>query len=347
MHTEQSDGIGANDVCSSDRVLLHIGYHKTATTWFQSELFVRAELGFESLSDRNLVHRALCIPHPLAKGTNGSLRQIVSEAQRATARGSHFVISHERLSGYPASGGFDSGLIADRLKLRFPNARVLCLFREQRAMILSAWRQQVVDGGGSSLRRFIDPPEPQLRRMPLFDAAMYQYSRLLEHYRALFGADNILFLPYEAFCAQPPATLSRLAQLLGNRRLQDSAHELATSMKTPNPSLSLPVLHLQRFLNVHFARTQLSPDCMLDFGGKPIRAIARAIDRVLGRNVLRPIDGYMRRMAMERIATRFRGYFDEDNSRLESLINMPLRDLGYNVAEPEAGSLSPPSVGER
>lgn len=188
-----------DDVCASERVLLHIGYHKTATTWFQSELFSRQDLGFASLSDRNLVHKALCIPHPLADGPNESIRRLVSEAQRATVRDLHFVISHERLSGYPASGGFDSRLIADRLKLHFPNARIFCLFREQAAMILSAWRQQVVDGGGLSLRRFLNPPEPNIRRMPMFDPAMYRYSRLLDHYRALFGADHVLFHPYELF----------------------------------------------------------------------------------------------------------------------------------------------------
>jgi hypothetical protein len=297
------------------------------------------------LSNRNLVHGALCIPHPLVEGTNRSLRQIVSEAERVTARENHFVISHERLSGYPASGGFDSRLIADRLKLHFPNARVFCLFREQRATILSAWRQQVVDGGGSSLRRFIDPPEPQLRRMPMFDPAMYRYSRLLEHYRALFGTGHVLFLPYEAFCAQPQTTLSQLAELLESRRLRDSAHGVATSMKTSNPSLSLPVLHLQRFLNVFFARTQLSPDCMVDLGARPIRAAVRALDRALGRSVLRPIDGYLRRGAVARIATRFRGCFEEDNARLANLINLPLREFGYAVAEQAAGSLSAPDSG--
>lgn len=126
-----------------------------------------------------------------------------------------------------------------------------------------------------------------------------------------------------------------------NRQLQEAAHGLALSMKTPNPSLSIPVLHLQRFLNAHFARTQLSPDGIIDLGSEPIRALARAIDRAIGRNVLRPIDGYMRRKAMERIATQFVTCFDEDNARLASLLDLQLKQHGY-ASEDRSTPVCPP-----
>ena len=47
------------------------------------------------------------------------------------------VISHERLSGYPHSGGHDSKEIAHRLAAVFPNAKVVIVIREQKSMILS------------------------------------------------------------------------------------------------------------------------------------------------------------------------------------------------------------------
>lgn len=331
--------MSAEYACLSDRVLLHIGYHKTATTWFQSQLFLRADLGFSALSDRSLVHGALCIPHALAGGGGEAIRRVVAEANEATGRGRQFVISHERLSGYPASGGFDAGLLADRLKRHFPNARVFCLFREQRAMILSAWRQQVVDGGGLSLARFIDPPEPDIRRMPSFDPAMYRYTHLLERYQAMFGAENVLFRPYEEFRVRPEAVLSRLAALLRSGPLQEAARSLASGMTSPNPSLSVPVLHLQRFLNIHFARTQLSPDCLVDFGARPIRALARTIDGGIGRRLFRAADARSRRRALARIADRFGAYFDEDNGRLSALVGIGLAQFGYRVdGEGRAGA---------
>lgn len=325
--------MSADDICPSNRILLHIGYHKTATTWFQSELFSRPELDFSLLSARNLVHRAFCIPHPLADGRDDYVRQVVSEAQEATARGQYFVVSHERLSGYPASGGFDARMLAGRLKSHFPNARIFCLFREQRAMILSAWRQQVIDGGGLSLLRFIDPPEPKIRRMPLFDPAMYRYSRLLELYRGLFGAENVLFRPYEAFRAQPAQELTGLADLLQNDRLRHSAERLSTNMSTPNPSVAMPILMLQRLLNAHFARTQLSQECLIDVGANHIRVVIRFIDRAIGRNMFRSMDSYCQRKALRTISRHFSAYFDEDNARLSKLIDVQLSEFGYRVTE--------------
>lgn len=325
--------MSAEDICLSNRILLHIGFHKTATTWFQGELFSHPEFEFQLLSERNLVHQALCIPHPFSSGRDNGVQQIVSEAHEATSRGQYFVVSHERLSGYPASGGFDSRLLADRLKSHFPNARIFCLFREQRAMILSAWRQQVVDGGGLSLSHFINPPEPGIRRIPLFDPMMYRYTHLLEYYRGLFGAENVFFRPYEVFCAQPEFILAGIADLLENDKLRRCAKGLAANMKTPNPSQSMPVLHLQRFLNAHFARTQLSQDCLIDIGARSIRAVMRKIDSAIGRNVLRPMDSYSQRKAMRNISDRFGTFFDEDNARLSTLIDLRLLEFGYRVRE--------------
>jgi hypothetical protein len=323
----------ARGSCPSNRILLHIGYHKTATTWFQSELFSRPEFGFRPLSARILVHQAFCSPHPLAGSQESDIRQIVSEANEATAAGHYFVISHERLSGYPASGGFDSGLIAGRLKSCFPNARIFCLFREQRAMILSAWGQQVVDGGALSLGHFISPPEPHVRRMPLFDPVMYRYSHLLRHYRDLFGAENVLFLPYEAFRARPGSVLAGVAKLLESRALGQSAPTIAARMTTPNPSLTIPVLHLHRFLNANFARTQLSQGCVVDLGARPIRAVTRRIDRAIGRNLLGPLSSTLRRRAMRVVDGRFGEFFNDDNALLSRLTGQPLSEFGYAVGE--------------
>ncbi len=325
--------MSARNVCESNRILLHIGYHKTATTWFQSELFSRSEFGFQLLSVRNLVHKALCGTNPFICGGDDDARQIVSEAHEATTRGQYFVVSHERLSGYPASGGFDSRMTADRLKLHFPNARIFGLFREQRAMILSAWRQQVVDGGGLSLSHFINPPEPEIRRVPLFDPVMYQYTHLLQHYRELFGTDNVLFRPYELFCAQPERIFAGIADLLENKELRRHAEELATNMQRPNRSLSMSLLGFERVLNVLFARTQLSQNCLINIGARPIRASIRMIDRGIGRNVLRPMDSYIRRNAMRKISERFGAFFDDDNARLSEILEMRLWEFGYSVGK--------------
>ncbi len=319
------------ETCLSENILLHIGYHKTATTWFQSELFSRAEFGFQPLSSRNIVHHALCRPNPFFNRPNQPIQQLLAEAHEATSAGKVFVLSHERLSGYPASGGFDSKLIAERLKLHFPNARVLCLFREQTAMILSAWRQQIVDGGGTSLRRFLDSPEPNIKRIPLFDPEMYKYTHLLKYYSRLFRATSTLFIPYEEFCIRPHDVIMKIARLVRNEKLEHEALRLTANLNIRNPSLSSLTLGVQRLLNVLFARTQLSQSCLVNVGAPNIRAAMRRADKVLTRCVPSAIEQYFHDRAVAKINSYCGTLFHEDNAALSELLGVHLSEYGYGM----------------
>src|SRR4051794_7076464 len=117
-------------------VAVHIGYHKTASTWLQREVFPR--------------HARL---HPYVEGrvwNDPFLRCIVAEsdgefdagAARATYESGLLrlgslsgddvvVVSAERLSGHAASGGYDTFRIAERLHATLPSARVLMVVRNQ------------------------------------------------------------------------------------------------------------------------------------------------------------------------------------------------------------------------
>lgn len=319
------------DACLSDKILLHIGYHKTATTWFQSELFAQPELGFQLLSNRNLVHKAFCQPNPFCDEPNQYIQQVVSEAGAATNAGKTFVLSHERLSGYPSSGGFDSRQIADRLKLHFPNARVLCLFREQKAMILSAWRQQIVDGGGASLRRFLSPPEPTIVRIPLFDPNMYKYTYLLTYYSKLFGSSNVLFVPYEEFGIRPQDVVTKLGRLIGHEKLGQDALRLVTQMEKPNPSLSPLILGAHRMLNVLFSRTQLSQNCVVDLGARNIRTVMRFTDKYLRKVIPASVVKYFQERASEKVDHYCGTMFHDDNALLSKLVGQQLSAYGYSM----------------
>ena len=99
--------------CTSENVLIHLGYHKTASTWFQKALFAESKFGFQmSQQNRSHVHAAFCTPLISNHPENKHVNSIVNEANEVTSSGKIFVLSHERLSGYPASGGFDSINIA-------------------------------------------------------------------------------------------------------------------------------------------------------------------------------------------------------------------------------------------
>jgi hypothetical protein len=63
------------------------------------------------------------------------------------------VITDERLSGNPQSGGYDSRELADKTPRTFPDSKMLIVVREQTAIIYSSYKQYVIP----ALRCFDSP----------------------------------------------------------------------------------------------------------------------------------------------------------------------------------------------
>src|SRR5207244_1801138 len=68
---------------------------------------------------------------------------------------------------------------------------------EQRAMILSTYRQYVYNGGMLSLEAFLAGALFWWQQP--FELAQYSYDRVVAHYHERFGSENVLVLPYELF----------------------------------------------------------------------------------------------------------------------------------------------------
>jgi hypothetical protein len=113
--------------------------------------------------------------------------------------------------GYHKTG---STYIAERLAATFPEARVLVVIREQAQMLVSAYKQYVKRGGPGTLEQYATSPSQQLR-VPLFDFRFFEYHRLVGYYQSLFGAENVMVLPYELLRAKPLAFLERIGGFAG------------------------------------------------------------------------------------------------------------------------------------
>ncbi|MFN3287225.1 MAG: hypothetical protein ACK40H_02150 [Sphingomonadaceae bacterium] len=150
------------DLCnhaSEDKLLLllHIGLHKTGTSWFQEVVIPDAGNRLAPVGEPLEPRRDIVRPHPYHFDAVALRAKYDPLMEQVEARGCVPVISDERLSGNPLSGGFDTRLLVDRLADLFPQARVLLVLREQRAMLKSIYDQYVRTGGGCAIERFLDP----------------------------------------------------------------------------------------------------------------------------------------------------------------------------------------------
>ena len=176
-------------------VLLHVGYHKTGSTWLQERLFAEPGVaGFQAWDSRDL-SRALVRVNPLAWDAATTRSHFRAGLAAARSRGLVTVLSSERMAGHPFTGGYDTEAIARRLAAVFPGGRVLIVIREQRDMLLSVYRAYVRDGGTADLRSFLSPRRGS--PYPTFRWNYHAYHRAIALYQSLFGRAHVQTMAFE------------------------------------------------------------------------------------------------------------------------------------------------------
>lgn len=299
--------------------VIHIGYHKTGTSWLQKQLFRREDLGYRSISlskkrtDFVRVHDFDFDPHRYRELLRPDLEGCERDGKVA-------ILSAERLSGNPHSGGHDSKRLADRLVEVFPGARILVVIREQRAMILSAYAQYVRAGGACSLGDYLHPPRDY--RLPMFHLDHFRYDRLIAHYQKLFGSENVLALPYEHFRQDPGDFVATIARFCGAGCADGLSFE-----RRENRSLGPVALGLMRRLNPFVIRDSLNANSPFAIPAlrAPARLLVRGVDRLTPERWNRRLRGRWQRR-IERVTA---GYYEESNRETQRLTGVSLGPYGY------------------
>lgn len=297
--------------------LIHIGYMKTGSTWLQQHVIPSPAAGLGFVATREALTEHLVGPSVLGYDPATVRALVAGPLAACRAQGLVPAISHERLSGNPISGGFDSTIVADRLAELFPGARVVIVVREQRAFLASFYNEYVCGGGACSLRRFLEPPPGA--KLPLFDASFLEYHRLVEYYRQRFGPSRVLVLPFETLARDRLAFCNRLVGFGGGRVLSSVPSQATRS------SRSWSVLGLQRALNFAFYRDSSNP-------AAPFR-IPRA-NRVADVVSLVGL-GALDRRAKHRVRAAVDAFvgerYAESNRQTQAYVTDSLGELGYTM----------------
>jgi hypothetical protein len=227
--------------------IVHIGYHKTASTWFQKSVYPLV---------RNLAY----VPRNRVKEAFLSASALHFDPAWTRARleltpGVAPILCEEELSGYLHTGGlmgFLSKEMAHRVARVFPDARIVMFVRSQPEMVAACYQQYLRGGGTYAARRYLWPADSLTGaaaaqyKVPRFSFDHFDYDLLVAHYAALFGRENVHVYPYEELLLDGPGFLERF--------VEEFALELdvgAVPMGKQNVSYSRPVARLARALN-HF-----------------------------------------------------------------------------------------------
>lgn len=301
--------------------IAHIGYHKTATTWFQKHVWPLAVS--HDFIDRKVTQRAFLNP-PGLHFVADEARQMLGLDKRQRP----IVLSEENLSGYIHNGGMH-GLIgaemARRLHLVLPDARIVIFIRNQHDIVRASYAQYVSGGGTFGARRYFNTHDyvrgalTRAYKAPAFEFEHFQFDRLIACYDDLFGPERVHVYPYE-WLRDRTRLLARLSEDLG----VEFASDAAASTKTANRSLGPLGLLILRCVNLFTRQSVVNKSYLIDV---PYwQGVRHAVKFMLGH-----VPGMASRgeILPRSVRERIDAIYAPANRRLLDLRDLPLEELGY------------------
>ena len=313
-----------------NKLLFHIGFHKTGTSWLQENLFHEnneffkpvnpipsghSELARRFFYDHNKQVLNSFEEYPKLKD-NESAKSILDSGD-----GRILVVSNERLSGNPHSGGFDSKLIADRIYNYYSNSKILVVFREQHSFIISSYFQYLFEGGTGSLKKYVNKLYDG--RIPLFSKNNLKYHLLVEYYQKKFGKDQVLALPFEFFSQNKKEFIKHLSEFL---EVEISCNDELFNRAVNKRSNHL-LMYKTRWLNYFTHRTSVNN--YSPFKNKITAAGATVFRKLLSKTISQEKDKKFRRKLKTEMEQLVGDYYTETNRQLSELTGFKLSELGY------------------
>ena len=299
--------------------LIHIGLHRTGTTWLQRNVFACAEAGFSTpwgrLSRAAVEH--FVTVDPLHFDAEQSRRYFQPQLDEAAQRRTVPVLTHEALSSRPHQGQYYAPQVARRLREVFPQGRVLIVVREQKALLSSLYRQYVRNGGTYTIEQFLGGGDEAIGWAPLCRLPFFEFDRLVAFYQELFGREGVLALPMELLKKDQEDFLARIATFAG------VIGRLTVDAAPANVGWSGATLAVYRRLNRFLARNPLEP--RQPRSQRYATRLFNKLDAWLPSSAHERAEQRLEAFVAERVGNRFA----DSNAKLASLLEMDLASLGY------------------
>lgn len=305
--------------------LIHVGYPKALSSWLQKWLFV-PQAGFCKVLDSLTLQLFLIDATPFTYDT-GKAREWMEKSLRETPGSDTLqpVITGESLVGHTHCGGYNAKTNADRLKQLCPEARILIIVREQKATIRSLYKTFITWGMPHAIDRILKPVDPNLS--PQFNLDFLRYDLLVDYYQQLYGAKNVLVLPYESFASDGAAFLQRIYAFCDIPDAEARIRKLPVQRRV-NRGQTLLNLLIERWRNYFLVSSPFNYAGLF----KPTEA---SLKRRIARSKQNPFPAFMDHWFeagfRRKVESHCKGQFAASNRRLQELTGLDLKSYGYEL----------------
>jgi hypothetical protein len=233
----------------SQQMVIHIGYTKCASTFLGKNLFPKLNVNFIRMRDQ---HDSREIKDYFKKTNDFDPSVVRTWVDRRKKKSLNTtILSDAGFSGNAQRNTKDTELfiMANNLKLTFPNAKILIIIRNQLSYITSSYAFRVTLKGleTRSFEKFL----AQEGERGVFDRL--EYHNLIGYYINLFGSNNILVLPLELLSQDSHRFIEELGEFAGLDINPKEILNIARSRPTSNSSIkNQNIINFMRIINRAF-----------------------------------------------------------------------------------------------
>jgi len=281
--------------------IFHIGYHKTATTWFQKKLYPHVS-NFD-IAKRSLI-RSFFYEDKMYNFDNAS----------------DIIFCDEELSGNIHNAGH-SGFLTKQVARKigeFNNPKVVIFLRNQYDIISSSYLQYVKEGGNYSINKYVYHKEYlRSNRVSLFSFKHFNYYNLISNYIEIVGKKNVHIYLYEDFASNQKSFIKEFCD----------THDLKINLEKidftrTNNSYSYISYYLAKFINSFSHKNVLYKYYILH-----IPFLYEYARFVLSRINIFPIN--RRSILSKKIKRDIDKFYKESNNKISSEFGLDLKKYNY------------------
>ena len=233
----------------SKEVTIHVGLHKTATTFLQSEFFhlYSNELGYVNLRKdmREFLYYVLFC-NDLDYDSQEATRLFLTKLKDANTINRKILLSDEQFCGSPWDNAVSRKRYFDRLNVIFPNAKYIIVLRNQEEMVRSLYLQYIKTGGSATWKEFLSHKTHPLS----FGLKSYlNYGAYINYMVKLVGIERVGCFFYEDMQKNTQIFLANIAKFAGFKLLDETTNIIG---RRKNPSITYPWLKFLLFANKFF-----------------------------------------------------------------------------------------------
>ena len=304
------------------RPLIHIGYPKAASTWLQQVIFKDPNSGFYApwgLPSYGAIDN-LVESNPFSFSPEKVRQSFEVGLEEAARQNLVPVLSEELFTGNQMLAKYWGKKVADRLHAIFPEARILIFIREQKAAIFSSYRQYIRSGHAATMERFLGLDASRQPGIgPICRLDYFQYDLLINYYQMLFGAENVLVLPFELLKISSRDVSQKVLEFAGSHGNPD--HQKVAR----NVGLKGGTLAFRQQLN-NFCTP---PEQMNSFHGFVWRfgyKLSTLVEEFLPQKYHDRAEAHFKQTIAEAVGDSF----IQSNQRTSQLIGIDLENFGYD-----------------